>query len=239
MPAIAIEEKGCRFCSLCHDVCPTNVFSLDDRAAVARVSKPEDCIGCTSCEYICPSRCLRVTDVQRQRPFYRVEENAAIVARFLQQEPVSSALGTDDLVEALRDVAVRLVALGDSVTETMGRGQKVVGRKAGQLAAVHLPDLYEGVGLEAVLARMRARFQGSFDFDAEVAPSGDEVAIRFQHCALASVAEQAGQRVGGAVLCTVFHEYWAGLVGELTGRTYSPEPMDGAGPCSMRLRVRS
>ncbi|MBN2194407.1 MAG: 4Fe-4S dicluster domain-containing protein [Polyangiaceae bacterium] len=239
MPTVEIEAKGCRGCSLCKDICPTDVFDVDATTGVARAARVGDCIGCTSCEYICPSRCLTVGETSRQRPFHRIEENAALVARFLQQTPIASALGAADVEEALRDVSVRLAALGDSVVETMGRGQRAVGRRSGKLAAEHLPDLYEGFDLGDVLRRMQRRFAGSFPFTAVVASGGDSIAIDFERCALEDVARAQGQEPGRAVLCVLFHEYWAGLLSEFGGKNYAVEAADSGRVCSLRLSVRA
>jgi NAD-dependent dihydropyrimidine dehydrogenase PreA subunit len=238
MPTVTIEQQGCRYCSLCHDICPTDVFDMDEAAGLAVATRPQDCIGCTSCEYICPSRCLTVGDSPRQRPFHRIEENASIVAKFLQRSPVSSALSSSDLDEALRDVAVRLGALGDSVTETMGRGNKAVGRRSGKLSAVHLPEMYEGRNLDEILTRLQRRFAGSFAFRAEVADRESRIGIHFDNCALARVVESSGQQPGQAVLCTLFHEFWAGLLSEFTQRQYALEAPNGEPVCSLRLKQR-
>jgi NAD-dependent dihydropyrimidine dehydrogenase PreA subunit len=239
MPTIEIETKGCRFCSLCKDVCPTDVFELDDVAGVARAARPADCIGCTSCEYICPSRCLSVGDVSRQRPFHRIEENAALVARFLQRVPVADALGAADLSEAIADVAVRLSALGDSVVETMGRGQRAVGRRSGKLAAEHLPELYEGRDMDEIVDRMRQRFTQGFAFAAQVAAGGDAIHFDFSACALEPIVRARGQEPGTATLCVLFHEYWAGLLGEFGGRNFAIEPAASGRVCSFKLAVRA
>lgn len=238
MPTITIEPKGCRYCSLCADVCPTKVFDLDSATSLAVVAREQDCIGCTSCEYICPSRCLTVGDVARQRPFYRIEENSSFVARFLQQTPVTAALSAEELDEAVTDVAVRLAALGDSVTETMGRGLKAVGRRAGKLAAAHLPEMYEGRNLAEILERMQRRFAGSFTFEAQISANEQEIGIRFANCALARVARVNGEEPGHAVLCTLFHEYWVGLLSEFTDRQYSLAAPNGDSVCSLRLALR-
>ncbi len=238
MPHLDIDAKGCRYCSLCKDVCPTDVFELDEVAGVAWAARAGDCIGCASCEYVCPSRCLTLSDVVRQRPFYRIEGDAALVARFLQRAPASTALTPDDLDEALRDVGVRLSALGDSVVETMGRGLRAVGRRSGKLAAEHLPEMYEGRDLDDVLRRMQRRFAGSFSFRATVAPGSDAVAIDFEACAIERVVRGRGQQPGEAVLCVLFHEYWAGLLSEFAGQSYAVEAADPGRACSLRLVVR-
>jgi NAD-dependent dihydropyrimidine dehydrogenase PreA subunit len=238
MPTVTIEASGCRDCSLCVEICPTKVFDQDQAKAIAVATRPQDCIGCSSCEYICPSRCLVVGDSAEQRPFFRIEENSAIVARFLQRKPVTAALSEADMREALDDVAVRLFGLGDSVTETMGRGLRAVGRKAGALAALHLPEMYEGTSIAEVVARMKRRFAGSFDFEAEVSDGGDSISLVFPKCALADLVRKRGQTVGDAVVCTLFHEYWAGLLGAFTRKSYGIEQKTSGDRCTMKLQVR-
>jgi 2-oxoglutarate ferredoxin oxidoreductase subunit delta len=237
MPQISIERSGCRSCSLCRDVCPTKVFDLDsqDTAVAAR---PNDCIGCTSCEAICPSRCLEVTDVTRQKPFYRIEENVAFVSKFLRRKPVQQELSSTDWQEAIRDVAVRLTGLTDSITETMGRGQKAVGRKAGKLAAEHLPEMYEGHSTKEMLTRLQHRFRGAFDFTPDVSSDGQAITIRFEHCALTHVCQAGGTTPGQALVCSLFHEYWAGLVGTFSDKNFAVAADVSRCPCSLTLSLR-
>lgn len=237
MPQISIERSGCRSCSLCRDVCPTNVFDLDSHE-VAVPARSSDCVGCASCEAICPSRCLEVTDIERQRPFYRIEENVAFVEKFLRRKPVQNQLSEAEWTEALRDVAVRLTGLADSITETMGRGQKAVGRKAGKLAAEHLPEMYEGKTLPEILTRLQQRFAGAFDFTAEVAPDGREIRIEFTHCAVTHVCAAGGTIPGQALVCSLFHEYWAGLVGAFDNRNFAVTANVSKCPCQLTLSIR-
>jgi 2-oxoglutarate ferredoxin oxidoreductase subunit delta len=237
MPNVVIEEKGCRDCALCAEICPTDVFGHDDERGLAVVSKEEDCIGCTSCQYICPSRCIRVTDVALQRPFFRIENDANLVQRLLQKQPVSSAFSPGDLQEALVDVSVRLLALADSVTETMGRGQKAVGRKAGALAASHVPEMYEGGSVQDVLRRMQHRFAGAFDFEPTV--TNGEITMVFKKCSIHRVVTEKGGKIGDHVLCTLFHEYWAGLVGAFTGQSFTVDMPAVGSTCTMKLTARS
>jgi ferredoxin len=239
MPKIEIKESGCRDCELCVSVCPTKVFDIDETKKIAKVAREQDCIGCTSCAYICPSRCLTVTDYIPQRPFHRIEENTRLIARFLQQQPVSAQLGERDYQEALTDVRVRLKALGDAVTETIGRGQKAVGRAAGTLAASHLPEMYEQTSLSDLLERMQSRFANAFDFEAKVADGGVKIDLAFKNCAFCRVTAQNGQSIGSAVLCSLFHEYWAGLLGAFANQNYTVETLDPKSPCSITLQMRS
>jgi ferredoxin len=239
MANVAIEEIGCRDCSLCIDICPTKVIDRDDARGMATVARAVDCIGCTSCQYICPSRCITVSDTAIQRPFFRIEENAALVRQMLQRTPTAAALSEADLSEALVDVSFRLNSLADSVTETMGRGQRAVGRKAGALAAEHLPEMYEGTSIDDVLLRMKKRFSNSFDFDPKVSNAGAEITMTFPHCGMHRPVQQVGGKIGDHVLCQLFHEYWAGLVGTFVKKSYTIEMLEVGSRCTMKLTVRN
>jgi ferredoxin len=239
MPSIEINESGCRDCELCVEICPTKVFEIDPAKRVARVARPEDCIGCTSCAYVCPSRCLTVTDFVAQRPFHRIEENSQLISRFLQKQTVFDQLTDADYQEAMKDVRVRLKALGDAVTETIGRGHKAVGRAAGTLAASHLPEMYEQTTITDLLDRMKNRFAHAFDFEAAIARGGKEINLSFKNCAFCRVADQNGSTIGKAVLCTLFHEYWAGLLGAFAGQNYTVETADPKVPCTITLQTRT
>ncbi len=237
MPTLEIEAKGCRACTLCVDLCPTKVFDLEPSAQVAQASRTADCIGCCSCEYICPSRCLSVMDTTRQLPFYHLGDTSELVSRFLQRQPAEHLITTKDVEGALKDVRTRLRALGDSVTETMGRGIKVVGRTAGTLAAAHLPDLYEETALQTVLERLQARFSGSFAFQFEVKADGS-VRFAFSNCAIKTIVDAGETELGADALCVLFHEYWAGLIGEFSKRKFLVESDHSDNPCSFSITAR-
>jgi NAD-dependent dihydropyrimidine dehydrogenase PreA subunit len=237
MPTINIAEPGCRDCQLCVDICPTKVFERDDAKQLARVARQDDCIGCTSCAYICPSGCLEVTDFVEQRPFHRIEKNAGLVSRFLQKTPASVQLSAADYDEALLDTHLRLSALADAVTEVLGRGSKSAGRTAGNLSAAHLPEVYEALSVPQLLESLSHRFAGAFDFQATASADGNAITLTFANCALRGVVARKGETVGKSGLCDLFHEYWAGLIGAFAGRNYAVEVTVGDG-CTMKLQVR-
>jgi NAD-dependent dihydropyrimidine dehydrogenase PreA subunit len=239
MPTVHIEEAGCRDCSLCVEICPTKVFEEEAGKKLAKVVREEDCIGCTSCVYLCPSRCLTVTDAELQRPFHRMESNAALVSRFLQQIPAVEKLAQADYDEALKDTHVRLKALADALKEIMGRGQKAVGRSAGTLAASHMPEMYESTEMADLLAGLRRRFVHAFDFDAKIEPDGSTVTLAFPSCALHEVVSAQGEIVGSANLCDLFHEYFAGLMSAFSGRSYAVSALGTVGECKMKFQIRS
>jgi NAD-dependent dihydropyrimidine dehydrogenase PreA subunit len=231
---ISLVERGCRGCTLCVDICPVQVFDYDAGDDRAVVSRPQDCVGCLSCEYACPSRCITVSDVEELRPFHRIEGHAALIERFLQARTATHTLTPEDVTEAYRDVAARLHALGAAVVETMGRGIKPIGRRAGVVAATHMPEMYEEKGLDKIVSGMRREFRNSFEFTHRI--EGDTVEMRLTPCALCRIVTEAGEKVGDAVLCELFHEYWAGLFTTYTGTTYRCEVPKAGDVCELRLQ---
>jgi NAD-dependent dihydropyrimidine dehydrogenase PreA subunit len=238
MPTVHIEEAGCRDCGLCVEICPTKVFEEEAGKKLAKVARQDDCIGCTSCVYLCPSRCLSVTDAKLQRPFHRVETDTALVSRFLQQVPTTQQLTAEDYAEALADTQVRIKALAAAVKEIMGRGLKAVGRSAGNLAAAHMPEMYETSEMAELLAGLRRRFANAFDFDAKVESDG-AVNLTFAGCALHKVVTSQGEVVGSANLCELFHEYFAGLMSAFSGKSYTVAALGTVGQCTMKFQIRS
>ena len=239
MPTVHIEEAGCRDCGLCVEICPTDVFEEDGPKKMAKVVRQDDCIGCTSCVYLCPSRCLSVTDAITQRPFHRMESNRALISRFLQQVPAMEQLGQADYDEALKDTHVRLKALADALKEIMGRGQKAVGRSAGNLAAAHMPEMYETTQMVELMAGLRKRFVHAFDFDAKIDADGTTVSLTFPSCALHKVVTSQGEIVGSANLCELFHEYFAGLMSAFSGKSYAVANLGTVGQCTMKFQIRN
>jgi len=233
MPTVRIEEKGCRGCTLCVETCPVRVFDFVEKDALAVVAHEERCIGCLSCAYVCPSGCIDVDGIVRLRPFHRIEEHAALMRRFLNEKPLADSLTAEDVDEALADVVARLNALSQTVVDTIGKGYRAVGRRAGATAAAHMPEMYEEPSLPLVLAAMQRRFAGAFDFD--FTTSGNRASLTFHPCGLCHVVGSLGEKVGEAVLCHLFHEYWAGLVSAFAAGRYRCEVPSAGEVCTMEL----
>lgn len=233
MATVNIVERGCRGCTLCVDTCPVDVFELDQAEYLARVVRAEDCIGCLSCDYACPSGCIEVGDVEALRPFHRISNHVALLERFLQVPPAAWVLTPEDLAEAQKDVAARLIALADAVVEIMGRGHKAVGRRAGAVAAAHMPEMYEHAGLDEVLQALQRQLGEAFAL--RFSSGDDGLEARFAPCGLYRVVTDAGQRPGEAVLCEIFHEYLAGLLTAYAGETLRHELVAAGSTCSLRL----
>jgi len=221
---------------MCVDLCPTDVFDHDEAADLATAARSEDCIGCLSCFYICPSQCVVVDDVHTQRPFHRLEGNVALVEKLLQAKSASATLTAEDWAEATKDVSSTLVALSASIVEMMGRAHKALGRKSGALSAAHLPEVYEGEGLDGVLEALQRRFKHCFDFEANI--EGEKVGLTFSPCSLMDVVKSAGQEPGEAISCQLFHEYFAGLLGAFTGTNYAYEVNEVGSDCKLSYQPK-
>lgn len=238
MPNIIIDQSGCRACNLCVEICPTSVLEMDSSQEHATVMRVDDCIGCTSCMYLCPSRCLEITDFIEQRPFYRIEENRAIISKFLQKKPAAMKLTDRDYDEAFDDVATRLMALAKTMVDTLGRGQKALGRQSGQISAEHLPEMYESATIQETIEALQRRFANAFDFEFKLTNNDDEIDFNFKRCALKKVVEKNGEKLGDSTLCTVFHEFWAGLIGAFTQKRYLVNLSNVGSTCDLKLGVR-
>ncbi len=235
MPDIRIVDKGCRGCTLCVDICPVKVFAFDPATDLARVECPQDCIGCLSCVYLCPSQCIAVSGIELVRPFHRIEENVALVEQFLQTPAAARRLTDGDLDTAYDEVGILSTAFAEAITEILGRGHKSVGRRAGAVAAAHLPEMYEKQGLEDLLRRMRTRFGAGFGFGHSVSRDGG-IELGIAPCGLLQAVRHAGETPGESDLCLLFHEYWVGLISAFTGRQHSYRLLQAGEACRLAIQ---
>jgi ferredoxin len=68
-----IDEKSCRGCELCIEICPTDVIvsGFFNDVKIAIVDKVEDCIACLSCSFKCPSNAIEHRNHHIVQNFYR------------------------------------------------------------------------------------------------------------------------------------------------------------------------
>lgn len=66
MPRIIVDERYCKGCSLCVDVCPRDCIALDPDKITdkgyhpAMLTDEERCTGCTNCALMCPEVAITV-----------------------------------------------------------------------------------------------------------------------------------------------------------------------------------
>ncbi|MBD3421352.1 MAG: 4Fe-4S dicluster domain-containing protein [Chitinivibrionales bacterium] len=233
MPTVHITEKGCRGCTMCVDICPVDVFELEND--IAKVVNQDDCIECRSCTYACPSGCIELPNTEAVRPFHRIEKNVHFVEKFLQTAPSSQELTPQECRKASEEVGLLLIAYSNAISEILGRGHRSAGRRAGTAAAAHMPEMYEQKDTASLLARMQQRFGASFDFTSQIGE--DSITLSVSPCGLLGPLKKAALEPGKADLCLLFHEYWAGLMSSYTGKVYKSELKSAGDSCTFCLRA--
>jgi NAD-dependent dihydropyrimidine dehydrogenase PreA subunit len=62
MYKVEVDVEKCVGCEECIDVCPSDVFEIQDEKSVP--VNAEECIGCESCIEVCESDAITVTEVE-------------------------------------------------------------------------------------------------------------------------------------------------------------------------------
>jgi NAD-dependent dihydropyrimidine dehydrogenase PreA subunit len=60
MYIITIDEESCDGCGECVDICPSEVFSLENEKS--KVTNLDECAGCESCVEVCPNSLITLTE---------------------------------------------------------------------------------------------------------------------------------------------------------------------------------
>jgi len=60
MYKIEVDEEKCIGCGECVDVCPVDVYEMQDEKSVP--VNEEECIGCESCIEVCEQDAITVTE---------------------------------------------------------------------------------------------------------------------------------------------------------------------------------
>ena len=61
MYEINVDTEKCTGCGECVDICPVEVFELQDEKSVP--VNAEECVGCESCVEVCEQEAITVTEV--------------------------------------------------------------------------------------------------------------------------------------------------------------------------------
>lgn len=62
---ILIDIEQCKGCNLCVEECPLGILALGEKINTrsyryVQIIKPNQCIGCANCGYVCPDNCITV-----------------------------------------------------------------------------------------------------------------------------------------------------------------------------------
>lgn len=58
-----INESLCINCKQCYDICPDDVFAIDEKGNVF-VKYPEDCQSCALCAMVCPKDACQINNLR-------------------------------------------------------------------------------------------------------------------------------------------------------------------------------
>ena len=62
---IEINEEWCKGCEICVDVCPQDVFIMQDFKA--RIQNLDSCTGCLLCEVLCPDFAIIIKKTEKKK----------------------------------------------------------------------------------------------------------------------------------------------------------------------------
>ena len=62
MYRITINSEKCVGCGECVDICPVEVYELQDEKSVAVIE--EDCMGCDSCVEVCEEDAIKIEEIE-------------------------------------------------------------------------------------------------------------------------------------------------------------------------------
>lgn len=57
---IQVNAERCNCCGICADICPCDVFRLNEETGLAEAKYEIDCWYCGACELDCPTGAIRV-----------------------------------------------------------------------------------------------------------------------------------------------------------------------------------
>jgi len=58
---VTIAEEKCEGCEECVDVCPVEVFEMEDEKSVA--VNADECLGCESCVEVCEPGAITIEEI--------------------------------------------------------------------------------------------------------------------------------------------------------------------------------
>ena len=214
MIEISVDEKACVACSLCAEICPTDVFVFDEDKGVPEVAKPGECFGCLSCSEICPPHCISHHGVELSESHYHDPYALRLANRLAADVSGRFHVPSDDKSrnKAAVDLGVRLRSVAEVFRQTLGGSLPAVGTMAGRTLARHLPRYREPNGLDEALALAEKQFAPAWEFT--TTRNGEELTINVNRCFVRETCAREGLELGSD-MCVLFYNYLAGYLGQM------------------------
>ncbi len=236
MIEITVDDKACVSCTLCAEICPTDVFVWDEEAGLPKVDKPAECFGCLSCSEICPPHCISHAGVELAESHYHDPYALNLASRLASDISGRFNVPTDEASQrqAAIDLGVRLRSVAEVFKATLGGSLPAVGTMAGRTLARHLPRYHEPADLGEALELAVAQFAPAWELTTE--RSGDELTVKVGRCFVREVCEREGLELGGE-MCVLFYNYLAGYLGRLSGTRLRLMEAERGSKCRYTVKI--
>lgn len=214
MIQITVDDKACVSCSLCAEICPTDVFIWDEAKGLPRVDKPAECFGCLSCSEICPPHCITHEGVVLSESHYHDPYALRLASRLAADVGGRFNVPGDPASQtrAATDLGVRLRSVAEVFKRTLGGSLPAVGTMAGRTLARHLPRYREPHGLDEALALAVKQFAPAWELTTD--RKGEDLTVDIGRCFVRETCEREGIELGGE-MCVLFYNYLAGYLGQM------------------------
>ncbi len=237
MIEIKVDQDACVGCTLCVDLCPTDVFEFNTEKAVPEVKKPKECFGCLSCSEICPSDAIVHSGHTRSEDHYHDGYNLRLASLLAPGIELPKAAGdAESSKRAMEDLGVRLLAVAAVFRQTLGGSLPAVGTMAGRTLATQLPRYQVPGTFRDVLDLAVAQFGPTWALKPSM--DGEEnLTIDVGDCYIRELCKEKGIELGGD-LCVLFYNYLAGYIGRMSDsrlRLVDSAPGDKA--CRYKVQV--
>jgi NAD-dependent dihydropyrimidine dehydrogenase PreA subunit len=236
MIEISVDEKACVSCSLCAEICPTDVFVWDEEKGVPEVAKPGECFGCLSCSEICPPHCITHRGVELAESHYHDPYALRLASRLAADVQGRFNVPSDEAAQgrAAADLGVRLRSVAEVFKRTLGGSLPAVGTMAGRTLARHLPRYREPKGLDEALALAKKQFAPAWEF--ETTRNGEELTIDVDRCFVRETCAREGVEIGSE-MCVLFYNYLAGYLGRMGHVRLRLMNADRGATCCYKVKI--
>ena len=236
MIEISVDENACVACSLCAEICPTDVFVWEEENGIPEVAKPAECFGCLSCSEICPSHCITHKGVDLAESHYHDPYALRLANRLAADVGGRFHVPSDTASQenAATDLGVRLRSVAEVFKRTIGGSLPAVGTMAGRTLARHLPRYREPKGLNEALALAEKQFAPAWEFT--TTRDGDALTINVDRCFVRETCKREGQEIGGE-MCVLFYNYLAGYLGQMGKVRLRLMDADRGAECCYKVKI--
>lgn len=210
---ITIDEKACRGCSLCVEICPTQVFHYSESDKLAVVDNASQCFGCLSCSEICPSGAIIHHYIDPSESYYHDAAAMDMITRLGEQvDHLNLPKNTAKIENALTDLGIRLLSVASVLKHTLGQSLPAIGTMAGRSLAFQLPSYQKPRNLKEAFELAQLTFAPAWDLECQL--EDDNLSILVGECFVRTLCRKEGIEIGGD-LCILFYNYLAGYLGKI------------------------